>query len=166
MQKALPFFLPLHWLIPTHPSRFRTGTSLVVQWLRICSAMQGSHGILAPQPRNEPGPLAVKAWSPNHWTTGEFPLVIVATWCKEPTHWKRPWCWERLKQEKRVAEDEMIGWHHWFNAHEFEQIPEDSEGHGSLACCSPWGCKDMTEWLNSNNNNFQISVFKVSNLNH
>ena len=35
---------------------------------------------------------------------------------------------------------------HWFNGHAFEQTPEDSEGKGSLACCSPWGCKesDMT----------------------
>ena len=44
----------------------------------------------------------------------------------------------------------MVGWHHQLNRHEFEQIPEDSEGQGSLACCSPWGPKelDMTERLN------------------
>ena len=38
-------------------------------------------------------------------------------------------------------------WHHWLNGHEFEQILGDSEGQGSLACCSPWGRKesDMTE---------------------
>ena len=41
----------------------------------------------------------------------------------------------------------MVGWHHRFNGHEFEQTPGDSERQGSLACCSPWGCKesDMTE---------------------
>ena len=33
-------------------------------------------------------------------------------------------------------------WHHWLNAHEFEQTPGDSEGQGSLVCCSPWGRKD------------------------
>ena len=38
-----------------------------------------------------------------------------------------------------MAEDEMVGWHHQLNGHEFEQTPGDSEGQGSLACCSPWG---------------------------
>ena len=33
----------------------------------------------------------------------------------------------------------MVGWHHRFNGHEFEQTPGDSERQGSLACCSPWG---------------------------
>ena len=50
-----------------------------------------------------------------------------------------------------VAEDEMVGWHHRLNGQEFEQTLGDSEGQGSLACCSPWGCKeplDMTEQLN------------------
>ena len=44
----------------------------------------------------------------------------------------------------------MIGWHHQLNGHEFEQTPRDGEGQGSLACCSPWGCKesDTTEQLN------------------
>ena len=38
-----------------------------------------------------------------------------------------------------MREDEMVGWHHRLSGHEFEQTPEDSEGQGSLACCSPWG---------------------------
>ena len=43
--------------------------------------------------------------------------------------------------------DEMVGWHHQINGHEFEQTPEDSEGQKSLACCSPRGHKesDMAE---------------------
>ena len=41
------------------------------------------------------------------------------------------------RQEKGMTEDEMVGWHHWLNGHEFEQTLEDSEGQGSLACCSP-----------------------------
>ena len=41
-------------------------------------------------------------------------------------------------EEKGVTEDEMVGWPHWLNGHEFEQALGDSEGHGSLACCSPW----------------------------
>ena len=50
-----------------------------------------------------------------------------------------------------MTEDEMVGWHHQLNGHEFEQILRDGEGQGSLACCSPWGCKelDKTERLNN-----------------
>ena len=56
------------------------------------------------------------------------------------------------QEEKGMTEDEMVGWHHWLNEHEFEQTPGDGEGQGSLACCSPWAHKelDMTEWLNNN----------------
>ena len=45
------------------------------------------------------------------------------------------------RQEKGTTEDEMIGWHHWLNGHEFEKAPGDGEGQGSLGCCSPWGCR-------------------------
>ena len=57
------------------------------------------------------------------------------------------------QEEKRAVGDEMVGWHHWFNGHEFEQALGDSEGQGSLACCSPWRCQesDITEQLNNNN---------------
>ena len=57
------------------------------------------------------------------------------------------------QEEKGETEDEMVGWHHWLTGHEFEQILGDSEGQGSLMCCSPWGHKElgMTEQLNSNN---------------
>ena len=46
-----------------------------------------------------------------------------------------------------VTKDEIAGWHHRLNGHEFEQTLRDSEGQGNLVCCSPWGCKesDMTE---------------------
>ena len=43
------------------------------------------------------------------------------------------------QEEKGVAEDEMVGWHHWLNGHEFEQTPGDSRGQRSLACRSLWG---------------------------
>ena len=43
------------------------------------------------------------------------------------------------QEEKGVTEDEMFGWHHQFDGHEFEQTQQDSEGQGSLVCCSPWG---------------------------
>ena len=49
----------------------------------------------------------------------------------------------------------MVGWHHQLNRDEFELTLGNSEGQGSLACCSPWGRKELntTEQLNSNNNN-------------
>ena len=58
------------------------------------------------------------------------------------------------QEEKGATEDEMDGWYHQLNGHEFEQTPGDSERQGSLACCSPWGHKesDATDRLNSNNN--------------
>ena len=45
------------------------------------------------------------------------------------------------QEEKGTTEDEMVGWHHQFNGHESEQTLGDSEGQGSLACCSLWGCR-------------------------
>ena len=55
-----------------------------------------------------------------------------------------------------MTDEEMVGWHHQGNGHEFEQAPGDGEGQGSLACCSPWGSKesDTTEQLN---NNFDVA---------
>ena len=60
-------------------------------------------------------------------------------------------------EEKWTTDDEMVRRHHQLNGHEFEQTPRDSEGQGSLACCSPWCCKetDITEWLNNNNKAFK-----------
>ena len=46
------------------------------------------------------------------------------------------------KIEGRMTEDEMVGWHHQLDGHEFEQVPGAGDGQGSLACCSPWGHKD------------------------
>ena len=45
------------------------------------------------------------------------------------------------QEEKGMTEDEMFGWHHQLNGHEFEQAPWDGEGQGGLKCCSPWGHK-------------------------
>ena len=56
------------------------------------------------------------------------------------------------QEEKGTTDDKMGGWHRRLNGHEFEQAPGDSEGQGSLVCCSPWGRKesDTTEQLNNN----------------
>ena len=54
------------------------------------------------------------------------------------------------QEEKGMTEDEIVGWHHRFDGHEFEQALGVGDGQGSLACCSPWGRKelDTTERLN------------------
>ena len=76
-----------------------------------------------------------------------------------PPYAKRRLIWKDLdarkdwrQEEKGTTEEEMVGWHHRLDGHEFEQTPGDGDGQGSLACCSPWGHKelDTTEQLNSN----------------
>ena len=65
--------------------------------------------------------------------------------------WKDPEAGKDWRQEEKgMTEDEMFGWHHWLNGHEFEQAPGVGDGQGSLACCNPWGHKQLetTEWLN------------------
>ena len=69
--------------------------------------------------------------------------------------WKDPDAgYDWRQEEKGMTEDEMVGWHHWLSGHEFEQALGDDERQGSLACCGPWGCKELdtskqlnwTEW--------------------
>ena len=75
-------------------------------------------------------------WPPNgkNWFIGKDPDA------------RKDW----RQEEKGMTEDEMAGWHHWLDGHEFEQALRVGDGQGSLACCSPWGHKelDMTERLN------------------
>ena len=75
-------------------------------------------------------------WSPDakNWLIGKDP--------EAGQDWRQ--------EEKGMAEDEMIGWHHRLDEHEFKQALGVDDGQGSLACCSPWGCKelDTTERLN------------------
>ena len=61
----------------------------------------------------------------------------------------KDWKWK----EKGITEDEMVGWHHQLNGREFEQTPGVGDGQEGLACCSPWGHRelDMTKRLNWSN---------------
>ena len=72
-----------------------------------------------------------------NWLIGKYP-VIGKGWRQE---------------ERGTTEDEMIGWHHRFDGHEFKQAPGVGDGQGGLACCNPCGCKesDTTEQLNWTN---------------
>ena len=56
----------------------------------------------------------------------------------------------------------MVGWHHQLNGYEFEQAPVDSEGQGSLLCCSPWGCKESDTIEQLNNNRMITYSFSLS----
>ena len=65
--------------------------------------------------------------------------------------WKEPDARKDWSQEEKgTTEDEIVGWHHWLNGHEFEQAWGVGDGQGGLSCCSPWGHKelDMIELLN------------------
>ena len=64
---------------------------------------------------------------------------------KDPDAWK-----DRRQEEKGTTVEEMVGWHHRLNGHEFEQTLGVGDGQGVLTCCSPWGHKesDTTERLN------------------
>ena len=73
---------------------------------------------------------------------------------KDPDAWK-----DWRQEEKGTTVDEMVGWHHRRDGHEFELAPGVGDGQGSLACCSAWGRKesDTTEWLNRTSSLFCTS---------
>ena len=86
-----------------------------------------------------------------HWKDWCWSCNTLATWYKELTHWKRHWCWERV----RVGEEgDDRGWDGWMGSLTQWTWVWVNFGswwwQGGLACCSPWCCKgsDMTEWLN------------------
>ena len=59
------------------------------------------------------------------------------------------------QEEKGATEDKTVGWHHRLKGHEFEQMPGDRRGQRSLACCSPWGCKELDTSEVLSNRSFQ-----------
>ena len=125
-------------------------------WLRLESPLDSKEIKLVNPKGNQPwifiGRINAEAETPILWPPD------TKSWCigKDSDAGKD---WEQVA--KGVAEDERVGWHHWLNGPEFKQTLGDSEGQGSLACCSPWGCKesDMTEWVN---NSVTVSFFHYS----
>ena len=94
-------------------------------------------------------------WNQSWMCIGRTDAETEATilWPPDVKNWltgKDPDAGKDWRQKKRTTEDEMVGWHHRLNGHEFEQAQRVGDGQGSLVCCSPWGCKelDTTEWLN------------------
>ena len=99
-------------------------------------------------------PLDYKEFKPVH-PKGNQPWIFIVRsgdeteasilWLHDAKNWiigKNPNGRKDLGQEEKGAtEDEMVEWHHWLNGHEFEQTQGDSEGHGSLVCCSSRGCR-------------------------
>ena len=110
-------------------------------------------------------PLDSKEIQSNHPKGNQFWIFIGRTdaGAKTPILWPldaKNWLIEKdpgsgkdwRREEKGTTEDEMVGWHHRLDGHEFEQALGDGEGQGSLVCCSPWVCKELdgTEQLNNN----------------
>ena len=94
---------------------------------------------------SQAGEIAQKTevlWQTRSFWWGQPLMGRVSLWAFV-AHWSR-------KEEKGMTEDETVGWHHWLDGHELEQAPGVGDGQGGLACCSPWGRKelDTIEWLN------------------
>ena len=93
-------------------------------------------------------PIGNQSWIFTGRTDAEAPIL----WPCDVKNWllgKHPDARKDWRQEeKRMTEGEMVGWHHWLHGQEFEQAPGVDDGQGSLACYSPWGCKesDTNDW--------------------
>ena len=85
---------------------------------------------------------------------------MLVTWCKEPTHWKRPWFWERLKPKWGGGGK---GWNglraYQLSGHEFEQTMGESGGQRSLACCSSWDQKGSDSVLEMLHISLTLSIY-------
>ena len=141
---------PLHLLLSIFPSIrvFSNESVLRIRWLKYWTLES---------------PLDCKEIHPVHSKGGQSWVFIGRNdaqaeapilWPPDAKNWLirkdsdagKDWRWE----EKGTTENEMVGWYHWLNGLEFEQTLRVGDGQGSLACCSPLGCKesDTTEWLN------------------
>ena len=99
-------------------------------------------------------------------TDAEAETLIL--WPPDVKHWlirKDPDAGKDWRQEKGMTEDEMVGWHHWLNGHEFEQALGVGRQR-SLSCCRPWYHEesDTTERLNNNSETSHKMMFQSSSL--
>ena len=122
-------------------------TSLVIQWLRLCTfTAEGTGSIPGPGTKI---PQAVWCGQGKKVIT---PIIKTWQWLgmtktNLSNEWNRD---EFFLKSSHVCQDmdKMVGWHYWLNGHEFEQALEDGEGQGSLACMASIGLQSRT-WLNS-----------------
>ena len=114
--------------------------------------LHSSH-MLAKQCSKFSKPCFNSTWTENFWRTDaevEAPMLLPPD-AKNWLHRKDPDAGKDWKQEEKgMTEDEIVGWHHKLDGHEFEQALRVGDGQGSLAFCSPWDHKEQqtTEWLN------------------
>ena len=88
----------------------------------------------------------------------------LATWCRELTHLKRPWCWERLRARGEGDDRGWDGWMaSWHNGHGFGWTPGVGDGQGGLVYCGSLGCKksDTTERLNWTELNWDFKYLTI-----
>ena len=100
------------------------------------------------------GRTDAKAETPILWTPDGKNCLI----------WKDPDAGNNWRQEQKgTTEEEMVGWHHWLNGHEFELTPGVGDGQGGLACWYSWGCKesDTTEQLNWTELNWGANIIST-----
>ena len=98
----------------------------------------------APRTARRSSQSILKQISPDYSLEGlMLKLQYLATWCKEMTHWKRPWSCEDWRQKEKRATEGDLGWiHYQLNRHEFEQTLGGNKGQAKLACYSPQGYKE------------------------
>ena len=91
-------------------------------------------------------PKQYKPWICIGKTDAEAPILwppdVNSQFTRKDLDAEKDW----MQGEKGMTEDEMVGWYHWLNEHEFKQTPGDGEGQGGLACCNSWSHResDMT----------------------
>ena len=126
-----------------------------VCWRRLLKSL-GLHG-------DPTSPSKRKSVVNIHWKDWCWNCDTLATWCEELTHLEKTPMLRKVeggRKRGRSTENEMVGWHHWLDGHEFEQAPGFGDGQGSLACCSPWftKCKTrLSDWTNTYLSNINYS---------
>ena len=109
-------------------------------------------------------PTGIQSWIFIGRTDAEAETSIL--WLPDVKNWlirKDPGKGWRLKKKEK-AEDEMVGWHHWLNGHEFEQALGVGDGQGSLVYCSPWGCRVVHDWATERSWIISFSIYMVTGL--
>ena len=144
MQKFLNFYVPNGriWTVKK-AEHWKIDAFELWSWRRL---------LRVPWTAKRPNQSILKEISAEYSLEAEAEIPIL--WPPNVKNWlivKDPNAGKDLRQEEKGAtEDEEVGWHYQLYGHEFEQVPGVGNGQGSLACCGPWGHKelDTTEWLN------------------